>query len=943
MALGILLVLYSALGFLVVPVVLRTQLPARLGAVLGRPVRVRAVRLNPFALSLTLDGFAVQEADGADFLGWERLYLRVRPSSLVSRTLAFRAIELTRPFGRVVAERGGRFNFSDLEARLGAGSPAPQGKPEPRPLRIDHLAIQGARITLLDRAMAEPFTTTLGPLTLDLTGFSTEASGNPYAFAGRTEAGESFQWNGTFALEPLASQGSFRVDRLSLPKYHPFFSDQVAFQLPAGRVSVQAGYRFQWGPGTHVLQLQDGAVQLTDLRLAQGQAPAALELPRAELRGAQADLIARTASIASLRLQDGRVKLTRAANGDLDLVKLLTPRPDPHPAPAAAPFALTLKELGLTGFRVDFEDQAPVRPVHARVEDLALTLKDLSLDPAANPSLQLSLRLNGKARLTAEGTVAPFRPAAELKVKLDGLDLPAFDPYLDPFAAVRVNRGSLSLDGQISGAFESRPTDFAAFRGSLRLERFQAADSVRGEPFLGYRSLALTGLDLRTNPDRVAIATVDLVEPDQRLVIAQDGSTNVARALRLEAAPAPTAAKPPLSALGSALPPSQGPPLRLSIGRTRMSSGRLSFVDRSLEPNAALLVTNLEGSATSLSTEPDSQSALDFKGLAGGLAPLRLQGLAMPLRKDQDTDVTLTIQGSELQDFSPYAGKFLGYAIRKGKLSVDAHVAIRQRQLEANLKTRLDQFYLGDPSHSPDALHVPVRLCLAVLRDRDGIIDLELPVSGSLDDPDLHYGKLVWKAVLNVLTKVATSPFSLLAKLGGHPDHDLSYVSFAPGSALPDPVAVEKAQALARAMAERPELGLEAEGSADPAADAGALKQEALAQLLLDLRNAGAAEPAEALPPEERGPWLAAAFRKAFPPAPGAPEAPPPPPAEMEQQLLGTLNVTGDDLAQLADLRTKALLKLVLDAKVDPRRLFEVGGSAQSSHPAGSRVYLGLR
>jgi len=438
----------------------------------------------------------------------------------------------------------------------------------------------------------------------------------------------------------------------------------------------------------------------------------------------------------------------------------------------------------------------------------------------------------------------------------------------------------------------------------------------------------------------VLLKNVDLVEPDYRVVVAKDGSTNLGRALKLEQTPV----QMPLGAIAATLPAAAGPPARLSILNSRMASGRLSFVDRSLEPNAALIITGLEGTATSLSTEPGTQSVVDFKGLAGGIAPLRIQGRAVPLRKDQDTDVTFTIQGSELSDFTPYAIKFLGYPVRKGKLDVDAHVRIQQRQLQALVKTRLDQLFLGDKTPSPDAVHLPVKLCLAIMRDRQGVIDLELPVDGSLDDPNLHYGKIIWHAVLNVLGKVVASPFTLLAHLGGTRDHDLSFVAFEPGSALPDAAAATKAQGLAKAMAERPELGLEVEGSADPSADAGALKKAGLEQELLELRNAAPdAAPVDAMPAEERPRWLRAAFLKAFPPADPSGAAPEPPPAEMEQQLLGAQPVTDDDLRALADRRAKAVLKLLRDLQVDPARLFETSGGQQAAKGGGSRVYFGLK
>lgn len=921
-----LVLLYALVGFLVVPAVVKAKLPAILSGRLGREVVVRQVRLNPFTLAATVEGFAVKERDGSDFLGWDRLRVRLGLATLFSRTVAFRDIELVRPFGRVTVAPGGRLNYADILERLGGPAAGPSGPP--RSLRIDRLAIHEAQVKFLDRSLPEPFATTLGPLSLELTGFSTGANNrNPYTFDGRTEAGEQFHWTGTFSLDPLASQGRFRIDRLLLPKYHPFYGDQVAFRVLGGTASARAGYAFQWSEGHHAMKLLDAALDLQGLKLAQGQVPE-LELGAVELRGVEADLIGRSVRIGHMGLRDGRIAVTRDAKGDIDLVRMLTPKAKPGPEPAT-PFKMELKELGLQGFRVAFQDLANARPVRAVAEDVALTLKGFSLDPAARADLTLAMKLDG-ASLSAEGTVAPLRSAFDLAVKVDRLGLPEFDPYLAPATDIRLNRGLLGLNGRLS----ADPAGHLAFRGTLRLDGFEAADGAKGEPFLSYRRLTLSGLEVHTSPDSVAIRSVDLLEPSPRLVVDQDGSTNVGRALKFEPA---SGTKPPLSAVGAALPPDQGRPLRLTIQRTRMARGRLSFIDRSVQPNAALLITGMEGSATSLSTEPDSQSVVDFKGLAGGVAPMRLQGRAMPLRKDQDTDVTITIKASELTDFSPYAGKFLGYTIRKGKLDLDAHVLIKQRELKAQLNTRMDQFYLGDKVASPDAVKLPMKLALAILRDRRGVIDLDLPISGNLDDPNLHYGRIILHAVLNVMTKVAASPFTLLAKLGGTPDRDLSYVAFPAGSAVPDPLAATKVQALAKALEERPELSLEAEGSADPQADGAALKQERLEQTLLRLKPAA---PGGSLTPEERGRCLRLAFVRAFPAVAPTPQ---PPPAEMEQRLLGTFAVSADDLRELAAARAKALIGLLVEGKVDPGRLFAVSGGERAAKEGGSRVYFGLK
>ena len=337
-------------------------------------------------------------------------------------------------------------------------------------------------------------------------------------------------------------------------------------------------------------------------------------------------------------------------------------------------------------------------------------------------------------------------------------------------------------------------------------------------------------------------------------------------------------------------------------------------------------------------------SKVDFKGRAGGLAPITITGHAMPLRSDLDTDVVLKIQGADLTDFTPYTGKYLGYTVQKGKLVLDAHLRIERRNLKSDNAVKLDQFYLGEKVPSPDATGLPVKLGLAILRDRKGVIGFDLPIEGSLDDPNVKYGKLVWKAIFNLLGKIATSPFTLIGKLFGSDAGDLSSVAFAPGEAALDAAATAKLQALAKALQERPELRLEAEGAVDEGQDGGALRKAALEALLRRTRAQGLKLAEEApVPPAERERWLKAAFDAAFP-APkeikGTQPTPPPPPAEMEQRLLGARKVDPADLAQLADARAKGVLAWLLDAgKADPTRVFQV----RSGQAKGAAVAFSLR
>lgn len=941
-----LLALYALLGFLVLPPILASQLPKRLSALLGRPVTVQKVRTNPFTLAVTVEGLRIQDRDGGTLLGWQRLYVNWQLRSLFGRTQRFRALELAEPQGRLVVEKDGALNIRDIVARL-QGEPSAEPSGPPAELAIQHLRIARARLDLLDRTPAQPFATTLGPVTVEVRDFQTRRdSHSPYSLEGITEAGERFRWKGTFSLEPLASEGELALEGLALAKYAPYYQEQVAFDLRKGTLSARAAYRFAWSKGRHELKLSGGSAKLTGLDLgARGLPESAVSLPRLDLKGLEADLLAPAVAIESLILKTPRLRLQRRADGAIDLVELLTPKPSPEPEEPSKPLALTVAKLAVEDGAVAFQDAVPPRPVSLDIPDLDLNLEGFSLDPKAPAQAALSLTLASGGRLEARGPIWAFRPALDLEVKVQDLALGPFDAYLEPDLALRVNRGTASAAGRLRASFEGRPSDPLDFKGRLDLRDFEAMDAVGQEPFLRYRRFLLEGLDLALNARRLGITKVTLEAPEQRLVVAADGTTNVGRALNLAPAPeTPTA---------QALPPTPERPFALTLSDIRLAGGRLSYIDRSVQPAAALLISDLEGRYEGLSTEPGALSKVDLKGLAGGVAPLRIQGRTMPLRTDLDTDVALTLTGAELTDFSPYSGKFLGYTIRKGKLDIDARVKIERRALDARVQTRMDQFFLGDRVESPDATRLPVRLALAILRDRKGVIDLDLPIEGSLDDPNYRYGRIVWKAIVNVLTKIVTSPFALLGKLGGAGDRDLSLVAFEAGSTLPDAEALTKVEALAKALTERPELALELEGSADAAADGLALRRKALEERLreakhqaLQARQPGLDPASVLVNPGERETWLKAAFLAAFPAAPVAKgqTAPPlPPPAEQEQRLLETLPMAPEDLRRIADGRVLALQERLKAAGIEPTRLFKVEGGERARKEGGARVFLGLR
>ncbi|GLH73735.1 hypothetical protein GETHLI_22370 [Geothrix limicola] len=934
--------LWLLVGFFLIPALVRPRLEQAATKALKRPVTVAKLGFNPFTFGTTLQGLRVAEPGGGDWITLRRLYVNYDVWRLLRHTLAFSRIEVEGLLVKTSLDGSGRLNFQDLLEEEGPKEPESK-EASTWILDVGRFQMTEGRLDFSDRSAASPFHTVVGPIAFQVDHIRTEVGHRSgVSLEAWTEAKEHLAWRGDLSLQPLSSKGSLLIENLSLPKYRPYEQEQVSSEIRSGTASLHAQYRFAWGKEHREVGLSDLGFTLKGLKVGErGVAESAVELPLLEISEGRADLLAPSVELGAIRAEGGVVRLQKAKDGSLNLARIFKPIKPKEKKEDEKPLQMLVRELALKGFQLGWEDQSLARPAKTEVKDLNLHWHGLSLDPAASSTVALDLKV-GEGSLSAEGSLAPLKTAGDLKLKLAGLALSPFDPYLDSALDLRIASGQVGAEGRVRFAFEGRKSDGLTYQGGASVQGLEVRDAKLGEAFLRWKQLKVAGADVHTAPLALAIQAVDWTDIEGRLVVQPDGSTNVARALRLETTPKEGAKPAPVTA--SALPATPASAPDISITKLGISGGRLSFIDRSLQPNAALVLSDLEGSYLGLSSRPDVASKVLFKGKAGGLAPITISGHAMPLRNDLDTDVALKIQGADLTDFTPYTGKYLGYTVQKGKLDVDARLRIDHRNLKSENAVKLDQFYLGDKVQSPDATGLPVKLGLAILRDRRGVIAFDLPIEGSLDDPDVKYGKLVWKAIFGLLGKIAASPFTLIGNLFGSDAGDLSSLGFTPGSKALDAAATTKLQALAKALQERPELRLEAEGAVDADQDGAALRKAALETLLRQTRMKALKLAEESpVPAAERERWIGAAFETAFPQPPtpkGAKPAPPPPPAEMEQRLLGTLKVEAVDLDQLADGRVKAVLGWLLNtAKADPERVFEV----QTGKAKGPAVVFSLK
>jgi hypothetical protein len=891
----------SLFAFLGLPPLLRAWAEKELSARLHRPVSIGKVRVNPYTLALAVERLEVRERDGrAPFLGWDRLRVDFEARSLVSGEWRFAAIELAGPHARVVVNQDGSLNFSDL---LAAGLPEKSAAAPVavKPLRIDRFVLTGARLDLADDSRATPFATTLGPVGFTVADFHTKGGRQaPYSFEAATESGEKFAWRGWMEAAPFRSGGELSVSDLVLKKYAPYYAEQLGVELADGRLTVRGSYEASFDDRRRRLQLLDGAVAVRDLKLVErGTGEALLEVPALDLTGAAADGLTFKVGAKEVALHGGRLRLRRERDGSLNLPRLLPPaaagaKPAPiapvalpagaAPAPAKPAFALNIGELAVRDFAVDVQDLAAPSPAQLGIARLNVSLKNFTLADGAALPVEASLHWQPAGTLSAAGTVTLEPFAADLQLQTDALALLPLNPYLEQFVNVRLTDGQVSVKGRTTLALPDGQPPAVTFDGEVWLEKLGLVDGARHEDLAGLSDLILRGVQAATAPKLTAsLAEVNVNAPYARVTVDRDGQLNLAAVL-----PAPKAAAPapPLTvSLPSGAPaPAAGPVL--TVGRVVINDGRLDFHDRSVSPAVRFSVNEFGGTLAAWSSANPGRGSVELKAFVDHLGPVAVTGRFDPLGRDFFADTQVLLERVDLLPFSPYIGKYAGYELARGQLFADVKARVAGRRIDLSSIITLDQFTLGAATNSPDATQLPVLLGVALLKDLDGKIVLEVPVQGSLDDPEFHLGRAAPRAVVNLLAKAAVSPFSLLGLMFGGGGDELGWQEFAPGESALTPEGLARLGALAQALRARPGLSVTLEGGFDAAADGSALQHakltDSVRRFVGEARhatdpNAAAPEPRE-IAPEEFAAAVKRMFDRKFPPgtAFGTPLPPPP-------------------------------------------------------------------
>lgn len=529
---------------------------------------------------------------------------------------------------------------------------------------------------------------------------------------------------------------------------------------------------------------------------------------------------------------------------------------------ANSTWTLALNKIGLEGANVHIEDASVPTPVVMDIVKGNIEVQDASLDMTKPLPVKVAFQIKQGGRFSTKGKLWPTPFKTDLGLRLTGLSLKPLAPYVNQFALLKLNSGSLGVSGKLRVKQQKQLA--LNFNGGFDVKKLALVEEENDAPFLSWDAMKGEGMQFSLGPDKLHLKTLALVQPSGKFIINADKSMNVQRILRSEQSAEPEAEPFAESAVkevkaddvvarsGSliqpmpALKPSKAveKPVKtvaspsasadsskqafpVMVDRVLLKDAKLEFADLSLITPFGTNIHSLNGVVNGLATQVDKVAQVELDGKVDEYGSARIRGELQPFLATEFTDITLAFTNLDMSKLTPYSGKFAGRRIDSGKLSVDLGYKIKQQQLVGENKFVVNKLRLGEKVESDDAADLPLDLAIAILEDSDGVIDLDLPISGSLDDPEFSYSSIVWKAFRNILTKIVTAPFRALGKIFGSGEEAFDGVAFEPGMIEIAPPELEKIVQVSTALSKRQGLALGIIPSYNTALDTVAIKQSA--------------------------------------------------------------------------------------------------------------------
>ena len=893
------------------------------------------------------------------------LQVEIAPSKPLEKDLHLSVLRIYNLEVQLKRDLQGQWNHARMASTQTKG-PVEENTEElsdPFDLKIDAIEVRDAVLFFTDEMASGGFSSIAREINIDVRNFTLDGKqSSPLKLILETDRGESASVKGLFSLSPFTMVLDTELRNIDTAAYEPYYVGVYSVPIE-GKIDFRAN--LESNPEQPFL-LSHGQFKFRDAYMAFNETEG-MRIKENNISNISFDLARNRLEIDSAEYTDSRINFSRTAEGywtilssNFPILAKLTETQEEQLVPEVTPegpvFSYRIGTLAIKNLEIDIIDKLPATATNLNVSAINLSFNNLAAPEKVESPFTFSALFQRKGEIDIKGTASLADQSVSMSSLLKRIPLASLSPYIEEHLNLVLTDGYLNTKLQTTVKAGS-DTPQISFGGDIGISRFHLIDSLHQEDLLKWDSLQVAGIEGGMEPLNLTVNSITLSDYFAKVLIDEEARLNLAEAFRkkenLEGSEEQKQESPPEEASETTTPPV------IKINTITLQGGHVDFTDRNLILPFTADMRELGGRIEGLNSAADSLAEVDLRGHLRSQSPLLISGVINPLAEKIFLDLKLNFDDIELSPLSPYSGNYVGYLIEKGKLNLTLEYYLEDNQLKAKNKVFLDQFSFGDKIESENSTELPVKLAVALLKDRNGEIHLDIPVSGSLEDPQFSIGGVIWTVIKNLLVKAATSPLALLGAMFGDSEEDFSHISFAYGSSSLRSTETEKLQRMAQALADRPSIDVEVSGFVDLENDEEGYRSEQLNRQVKRLKyldlvkndqlEEGRTEENVVVPVEEYDEYLWQVYRKSDFPKPrnfiGMTKEIPP--AEMEKLIYTHTEVTLDDLAELAQARALAVQGYLLDeGQLEPKRIFlkkpDITAAPEEETTYRARVELGV-
>lgn len=826
-----LVIIYTVAGFFVLPWFLTNKASSIVKEKVGVNVELGQSKFNPYTFELSIKDILLKDLDKKAVFRVKAISLDYTLSALFDKTILFEYLNIDSPKLYTKIFKDGSINLEKIMPVQKSTTQEKEQETANIPIVVlKKLTITDGKIEFIDLKPKKAFTLNLGPYSIKADNISTQKGNiNSHTFTAKIEDDGLIHWEGGMELAPLSLHGTIDIENMQLSKIYDYVLPDINAKLQEATLNLKVPYKIDLEDEVQV-HINKASLALSNIKILNKKSDKKiLDIPKVAFNDFDLEYPKQEVKLKSFNIDKPYVFASLDEDYQLNLVDAFminSTKLDKQKSQKEEPskeWSFFVSDAKVNQADIDFEDNSIAKSVKSKLKNTSLHLQNISSDKKQNIDYKLSSILNKDSNIDINGTLMQEPLALRSNIDIKNFHLVDYVNYIEAFVNFDIKKADIDLNANIQAKL-TKEIDLKV-KADTVVKDLHIDDADNKKLFL-FDTLALNNINYEHNPMSLDIKNIKLNKPYIRTYIQKDGSINLSKLIK------DSKEKTKQSTEQNSTKEEQTP-IKIKIGSIDLVEGSSDFSDFSLASEFHTNIHDLNAYISVLDFNSKTPSELKISTKIGKYAFADIKGNVSVFNIKEKLVLDMLVKNLDLKNLTPYSGEFIGRKIDNGKLSMDLKYDIKKAKLKGDNQLNIDTFELGDEVKSPKAVDLPLGLAVALLKDSDEQINIDLPVSGDMDSPDFSYGGVVWGAITNLMTKIVTSPFNLLGSMLGIDADELKGIDFEKGLYTITSTEHEKLETLQKIMFKRPKIKIEIIGKYDNVYDVLVIKEKKF-ELLFD-------------------------------------------------------------------------------------------------------------